>query len=129
MTSPFKDLLLLTVRFYLTYALAIILFPHIGIDLSTIIPESGAFQPLTFLKQLAPIVVLVMMSIGLATRAAALAVIAAISYSLFYTKFGVNISDLESPLILSLLSGIILTDGAGRISIDSKLNSLFSRSK
>lgn len=127
--SPFKDLLLLTIRFYLTYALAIILFPHIGVDLSTIIPESGVFQPLTFLEQLAPAVVLLMMSIGIMTRAAALAVIGLVGYSLFYTKFGINISDLESPLILSLLSGLILTDGAGRVSIDSKLNSLFSRSK
>ena len=127
--SPFKDLILVIIRLYLTYALAIILFPHIGVDLSTVIPESGVFHPLTFLEQLAPAVILIMMSLGIMARPAALSIIGLISYSLFHAKFGVNVSDLESPLVLSLLSGIILTDGAGRVSIDGRINLLFNRNK
>lgn len=130
MRSYFKDSLLISIRLYLAYVLFSVLFPHLGIDMTSVIPRpSDQFHPLTFIPQIAPATVMFLLFTGFLTRITACSIIFVIGYALFYGKFGLNISDLESPLVYFFLASILLADGAGRISVDSRFNSLFRRSK
>jgi uncharacterized membrane protein YphA (DoxX/SURF4 family) len=106
-----------------------VLFPQLGIDMESLLPTEDQFHPLTFLPQIAPAIAMFLLLSGLLTRIASVSIVFVIGHALFYSKFGLNISDLETPLVYFFLASILLVDGAGRISVDSRFTSLFNRSK
>ncbi len=119
--ASIKDLFLLSIRFYLTYILIIVIYPTIGVNDSELIQQGVKFNPISFVWKLAPIGLAITIFIGLATRMSSIGVMIAIAFGLVQSKFGSNIASLEMPFVWFLLSGTLLSDGAGRLSSDGKI--------
>ena len=129
MTKVYKDFILLTIRFYLIYIVVSILFPTFGVNFETELPNTMQFHPLTFLEQMLPFSLVITMLFGFLTRVSSLAILSTILFGLYNSQFGMNISDLEQPAVWVMLLGIMMVDGAGRLSLDHEFTTIFRSKK